>query len=267
MTVMIADAKRKRANFPQKVPSAFSNILSGGERRDGDLARVFQRYWLALYLIGRWRLSASMELEEVLAAAVGVSSGSGSMRRVLLDMEDARVLLPEVIKLKSPYTALKLYRLSPEGEKLHQALFQTQAFENDWSHLIRLREGASFPEHTMAVLGFTMHARKRGWATQVLPEVSGAKSVPDAWVMRGDERLCVEVEMDEQEHLSKWRDLSVLNDGRAALCATTQKARAQLTGHCKRDHLPGLATDLESLITGKFKELNSVSPLWMLDWK
>jgi len=266
LTVMVADAIRMKANFPQKVPAALSNSLSGGERRDGDLSRVFQRYWLALYLIGRWRLSASMELEEVLAGAVGVSAGSGSMRRVLLDMQNAKVLAPEIIALDTPRTALKLYRLSPEGEKLHQALFQNQAFENDWSRLIRLHEGARFPEHTMAVLGFTMHARKRGWAAQVLPEVSGAKSAPDAWVMRGQEKLHVEIEMDEKEHLSKWRNQSALNDGRVALCAITQKARARLVGHCKHDHVSGVATDLESLISGKFKELNSASPLWQENW-
>ena len=42
-------------------------MLSGGERLGGDLTRIFQRYWLVLYLIGRWRLTAAMELEEALA--------------------------------------------------------------------------------------------------------------------------------------------------------------------------------------------------------
>ena len=267
LTVMVADAKRMLANFPQKIPAAFSAILSGGERTGGDLARVFQRYWLILYLMGRWRLAASMELEETLAGVVGVSAGSGSMRRVLLDMEEANVLVNEIIVLKSPRTALKLYRLSAEGENLYQALFQVKAFENDWSRLIRLHEGARFPEHTMAVIAFTMHARKRGWATQVLPEVKGTKSVPDVWIMRGKEKLYVEVELGDKERVSKWRNQSGLNEGYVALCAATQKTRARLVGDCKLDKLAGMATDLETLVRGKFKELNSASPLWLEDWK
>jgi hypothetical protein len=267
LTVIVQDTKKMFANFPQKIPAAFSDVMSGGGRSGGDLLRVFQRYWLVLYLIGRWRLTASMELEEVLAGTVGVSAGSGSMRRVIVDLEQANILVPEIIKLKTPRTALKLYRLSPEGEKLYQALFQSRPYENDWSRLIRLHEGARFPEHTLAVIAFTMHARKRGWATQILPEIAGSKSVPDVWVMRGDEKLYVEVELDEKERVASWRNQSALNEGRVALCAATQKSRARLVGDCKLDHLPGIATDLETLINGKFKEINATSPLWQVSWK
>ena len=267
LTVMVADAKRMLANFPQKIPAAFSAVLSSGERTGGDLARVYQRYWLILYLMGRWRLAASMELEATLAGVVGVSAGSSSMRRVLEDMEKAHVLVTEVVNLKSPRTSLRLYRLSAEGEKLYEILFQAKAHENDWARLIRLHEGARFPEHTMAVIAFAMHARKRGWATQVLPEVKGTKSVPDVWIMRGNEKLYVEVELDDKERVSKWRNQSLLNEGQVALCAATPKTRARLVGDCKLDKLAGMATDLETLVRGKFKELNSASPLWLEDWK
>ncbi|MDO9302103.1 MAG: hypothetical protein Q7T89_12000 [Anaerolineales bacterium] len=267
LTVIVEDTTKMFASFPKKIPAAFSDVLSGGGRSGGDLVRVFQRYWLVIYLIGRWRLTASMELEEALAGTVGVSAGSGSMRRVIVDLEKANILVPETLELKSPRTALKLYRFSAEGEKLYQALFQSRPYENDWSRLIRLHEGARFPEHTLAVLAFTMHARKRGWATQVLPEVKGSKTVPDAWIMRGDEEFYVEVELDEKEHLSKWRNQSALNEGRVALCAATQKTRARLVSDCKLGKLAGLATDLETLICGKFKEINSASPLWLENWK
>jgi len=267
LTVMVADAKRMLTTFPQKIPAAFSAVLSGGERTGGDLARVYQRYWLILYLMGRWRLAASMELEATLAGTVGVSAGSSSMRRVLEDMEKAHVLVTEVVNLKSPRTSLRLYRLSAEGEKLYEILFQTKAFENDWARLIRLHEGARFPEHTMAVIAFAMHARKRGWATQVLPEVKGTKSVPDVWIMRGNEKLYVEVELGDKERVSKWRNQSLLNGGQVALCAATPKTRARLVGDCKLDKLAGMATDLETLVRNKFKELNSASPFWLEDWK
>ena len=132
---------------------------------------------------------------------------------------------------------------------------------------MRLHEGQRFPEHTLAVLAFTMHARKRGWATQVLPELTGSKSVPDAWIMRGEEKLYVEVELGDKESIAKWRNQSTPNDGRTALCVATQKSRTHLVGECKLDKLPGMATDLESLIMGKFKNINSDTPLWMENWK
>ena len=267
LTVIIEDATRMRANFPQKIPAAFSDVLSGGERLGGDLMRVFQRYWLVLYLIGHWRLTAAIELEEALAGAVYVSSGSSSMGRVLLDMEKANVLVPGIIELESSHTTLKLYRLSDKGEKLYQALFQSRPFEDDWSRLIRLQEGARFPEHTTAAIAFTMHARKRGWATQVVPEVKGSKSVPDAWIMRGNEQFYVEIELDDKEHPSKWRSQSALNGGRVALCAATQQSRARLVEICKLDKLAGMATDLETLVKNKFKEINPALPLWLEDWK
>jgi hypothetical protein len=264
LTVIVEDTKKMREKFPKKTPAAFTNMLSGGERSGGDLTRVFERYWLILYLIGHWRLTAAMELEEVLAETVGVSAGSGSVERVLLDMEKANILLVGKLELKLPRTVLKLYRFSSEGEKLYQSLFAVRPYENDWSRLIRLREGDQFPEQTLAVLAFTMHARKRGWATQVLPDVTSA---PNAWVMRGNEKYFVEVALGDTESIAKWRSQSILNDGRTALCVATQKSRNHLVGECKLDKLPGIATDLESLIMGKFKNINSDTPLWLEDWK
>jgi hypothetical protein len=265
-SVMIADAVKMKANFPQKLPAAFSAVLSGGERTGGDLTRVLQRYWLVLYLVGHWRLAASMELEEVLGGAVNVSSGSSSLRRVLEDMEEAHVLVTEIINLKSPRTALKLYRFSAEGERLYQILFQARAYENDWARLIRVHEGARFPEHTMSVIAFAMHARKRGWATQIMPEVKGSKALPDVLILRGKEKLYVEVELGDKERVSKWRNQSALNNGRVVLCAATPKTRARLIDDCRLNNLAGMATDLETLVRNKFKEINSASPLWEESW-
>ncbi len=260
LSAIVLDAKMARKKFPQKIPAALSNALSGGERSGGDLQRVFERYWIVLYLIGRWRLTASMELTEALAQTVGVSGGSSSIQRVITGLENAKVLVTEVLELQSPRTSLKLHRFSAAGESLYQSLFQARPLENDWARLIRLREGARFPEYTVATLLLAMHARKRGWATQVLPEVKGTKSAPDARVMRGAEKLYVEVESDER------RNQSALNGGRAALCALTQKSRAQWVSACKLEHLPGMATDIESLLS-KFNDLNSDSPFWLENWE
>jgi hypothetical protein len=267
LTIILEDTKKMREKYPKKTPTAFTNILSGGERSGGDLPRIFERYWLVLYLIGHWRLTAAMELEEVLAETVGVSSGSGSVERVLADMAKANILLIGKLELKSPGTVLMVYRFSSEGEKLYQSLFQARPYENDWSRLIRLQGDEQLPEQTLAVLAFTMHARKRGWATQILPEVKGAVCVPDALLMLGDEKIYVEVELGEKESVARLRNQSVLNNGCTAVCTATEKSRTRLVSDCKLDKLPGSATDLESLIVGKFKKINSKSPLWFEIWK
>jgi hypothetical protein len=267
LTIILEDTKKMREKYPKKTPTAFTNILSGGERSGGDLPRIFERYWLVLYLIGHWRLTAAMELEEVLAETVGVSSGSGSVERVLADMAKANILLIGKLELKSPGTVLMVYRFSSEGEKLYQSLFQARPYENDWSRLIRLQGDEGLPEQTLAVLAFTMHARKRGWATQILPEVKGAACVPDALLLLGDEKIYVEVELGEKESVARLRNQSVLNNGCTAVCTATEKSRNRLVSDCKLDKLPGSATDLESLIVGKFKKINSKSPLWFEIWK
>ncbi|MBI1855612.1 MAG: hypothetical protein HYR93_07085 [Chloroflexi bacterium] len=253
--------------FPKKIPAAFSNVLNGGGRVGGDLLRVFRRYFIALYLIGRWRLSAALEIEEILAGADGVSAGSGSLRRVFDDLGRAAIILSETLTLDSPHTTLKLYRWSPNGEKLYQALFGKRPYENEWSRLIRLREGAQFPDHTMAVIAFAMHARKRGYAAQVLPEADNLKTLPHIWVAREDEKFYVEVEQEGgQERASRWHSIAALNGGRLALCAATQKSRARLACDCKLEKLPGLAADLESLVGIKFKEISQKTPLWLESW-
>jgi len=264
LSVIVEDTRKMFDSFPKKLPAIFLNMLSGGGRSGGDLARVYQRYWLILYLIGHWRLSTSMELEEVLAGMVNVSAGSGSVERVLRDMEKGKILVTEILTLKSPRTALKLDRLSPEGGKLYQALFQIRPYEDDWSRLIRLHKD---PQQTLVALLFAMHARKRGWATQVLPEVKGAKSVPDVWITRGEQKLYVELDLDGQEHLEQWRSQSALNGGRIAICAATQNSRARLADDCKLGQLPGMAADLETMIQIKFKEISAASPFWLMSWQ
>lgn len=264
--VMVADSKKQFENAPKKTPAEFAGILEGGSRAGGDLMRVVQRYWICLYLIGRWKLVSNMEIESVLAETVGVSSGSGSLRRVLKDLARANILTTEITELRSPHTTLRLNRLTGEGERIYQSLFGVQPMESDWSRLIRLHEGERYPGHALAVLAFTLHARKRGWAAAVMPQVSDSKARPDACVIRGQEKWFVEVELGEKENTAKWRNLHELNGGRVVLCSSTPKTRARLVADCQLDHLPGLATDLETLVRGNFKQITPASQLWLMQW-
>lgn len=265
-SVMVEESKKQYENAPKKPPAAFAGILEGGNRAGGDLLRASQRYWIVLYLIGRWRLTSNMEIESVLAETVGVSSGSGSLRRVIKDLNKSNILTTEILDLKSPYTALKLNRLSEEGERIYQSLFGARPVESDWSRMIRLHEGERHPGHALAVLAFTLHARKRGWATEVMPQVTDSKARPDACVLRGPEKIYVEVELGEKENGAKWRNLHELNSGRIGLCSSTPKTRARLVADCQLDHLPGLATDLETLVRGNFNQITPASQLWLMQW-
>jgi len=261
---IITDAKSILTGLPKLPPAPFDKALDGGNRIGGDLARIYQRYWIAVYVIGRWRLCAAMEIEAVVAHVAQVSSGSGSLRRVLDDLVAAKILVGEKIEMEMPRTALKVHRLSEDGERLYQALFNEKPVENDWAKLIRMSGADSSPEHTLAVLTFTMQARKRGWMTRVLPEISSEKNVvPDVWIGRGAETLYVEVESGKS---ANWRNLAKLNGGSVALCALTERSRQRLAGDCKLDNLAGVATDLEMLVKTKYKTVDHTTPLWIEQW-
>lgn len=262
---LIEDLKNLMPSLPARPPAMFAKKLGGG-RIGGDLKRAYQRYWIALYLVGRWRLSALMELEEVLAGVVGVSSGSGSLRRILVDLTEAAFLESKILTLDAPRTVLKLSCLSQEGEKLFEALFKQKPEESEWTKLIRLHEGDRFTEHTLAVLTFAMHARKRGYATRILPEVQG-NAEPDLWIGRSDQQLYVEVELGTKERTTKWRHQAELNGGVVAICAGTGRGRQRLSGDCKLDNISGFATDLEALIDSKYKTVNHTAPLWVEQWQ
>jgi len=249
---------------PSRPPAGFS-ALDGGGRMGGDRARVFPRYWAVLYLIGHFGLAATMEIEQATADVFGVSPGAGSLRRVLNDLMEAGIIQPEVLEIAAPKTALRVARLTESGVTLYRRLFSEQPVENDWQRLLRLHEGETYPEHTLAVLAFTMHARRRGWATRVLPDMDGSRAArPDCQVAK-DKACFVEVELSRKEHTAKWRNLAGLNDGVVALCAGTRAERERLVGDCKLLNLHGVATDLETLIQTKFKTAAD-TPLWSESW-
>jgi len=200
----------------------------------------------------------------VVAKVAQVSSGSGSLRRVLDDLVTANILVGEKIELDMPRTAMKIHRLTAEGEMLYQLLFNEKPMENDWAKLIRMRRGDVPSEQTLAVLTFTMHARKRGWMTRVLPEMfSDQDAIPDVWIGRGTEAYYVEV---ESGRLAEWRDQAKLNGNSIAICAVTERSRQRLAGICQLDNIAGVATDLEALVKMKYKTIDHSTPLWIEQW-
>lgn len=261
---LIAQAKEvwEQASKAVQCP-AFRKALAG--RYGEAYIKAAQRAFLALYLIGGARLNAKLEIEDILAVVSGLSSRSGSLGRVLDDLTDANLLASSTLQLGNPKTSLKLLRLTATGAALFRSLFHQEPQESDWERLERLHEGERFPEHTLAVLIFALHARKRGWATEILPEVEG-NARPDLVVARENRQYYVEVELSQKENLAKWRNLAALNSGKIALCAATPEGRQRLVGDCRLAKLSGVATDLQVLVQTSYKEINSSTPLWVEEW-
>lgn len=265
---LLEDAKKIIKEIPRPCP-AIQKAFPGGGRVGGDLQKAFARAYVALYLIGKHRLCSMMEIEALLGGASETSAGSGSLRRVMEDMVKARLLWNETLAMGTPKTSLKMVRFSEKEAALYKELFRDAPLENDWSRLIRLHEGGKLLEHTLAVLTFGAHARKRGYYTCVLPEVEG-NARPDLWLARGEERLYVEVELGNKDHETKWQNLAALNAGRAALCTSTLRLRERYVGDCKLDQSglikSGYAADLETLVKSKYAEVDPATPLWIDTW-
>jgi len=223
----------------------------------------YQRAVQVLWLLGQG-MNIRLEIDWVLAQANGLKPRSGSIRRLFQFLEERGLITEKVLRLKTPQTRLSVVRLTNQGRDVVQALgFEVR--EGEWERLTRLHEGDRFPAHTVAVLIFALHARLRGWQVEVMPEANG-KTPPDVLVAKDGQRLFVEVERGEREKAAKWRNIAQLNDGRVALCAMTPDHRALLVGDCKKRRLPGVATDLEGLISVSWAEISTDTPLWLEEW-
>jgi hypothetical protein len=239
--------------IPRKPPTRFASRLGTGKR--------WKRQAHALYLMAGKGLSLRLEILQVVGEMANVNPNSGSMVRMINDGLIAKGLVAIgkfVMNLSQPAKMVVL-RLTDDGRELCNIL-GWEPVESEWERLIRLHDGDRQKEHTAGVLAFTYHSRRRGWRTEVLPDVDG-NAVPDVLVKKGDERIFVEVEFGEDKP-NKWRNLAALQ-GFVALCAATAEKRSKLVAECKLDKLGGVATDIETLI----QESGGVpGKLWVEKW-
>jgi len=269
MATILADLQtmQKSDAFVKKPPAAWQQRLSGKGRTGRDLSLAYERYWSTLWLIGHWGIVSKLEIETIIGLSNGLSTRAGSLVRASKDMVEANLLLEKSMRLsKAPSSALKIYTLSEDGKTLFKLLFEKRAVQDELEIMNEKHEGERFPDHTLAVLIFALHARRRGWATQLMPNVKG-KTAPDLVILRGDERLYVEVERGQKEKSAKWTGIAALNNGSVALCAMTDKYRRRLVGDCKLLKIKaGLATDLKSLVTVRYDDIGAETPLWLKKW-
>jgi hypothetical protein len=262
---ILEDVRSIMKSLPKRPPAPFDKVLDGGNRVGGDLIRVYQRYWMAVYLVGKWMLCASMEIEDVIAKMDDVSSKSGSLKRIMDDLIKAGIFINQKLETESPKTALVVNQLSGAGLQLYQELFKETALENE--NLVVQQVHNNAVDKCLAILLFTMHARKCGWMTRIMPAMQvDAQMKPDVWIANGNQSHYVKVELGRPESSSIWRDVSNLNNGVVAICTSTSDARQRLVGDCRLDKIGGVATDIETLVKMKYKVLNNSTSLWAEEW-
>jgi hypothetical protein len=267
--VFLLEESKKIVKLLPKPCPLLQKVFVGGGRVGGDLQKAFGRVYVTLYLIGKHRLCSTMEIDALIGGATETSARSGSLRRVMDEMIEKKILESTTLSMGSPKTSLKVVRLSEKGEQVYRELFKSDPQENDWARLIRLHEGDKNTEHTLAVLTFGVHARKYGYYTRVIPDVDG-NAVPDIWIARSDEALHVEVELGNKDHVTKWKNLAALNEGRVAICTSVPRLRERYVGDCKLDESgvikSGVATDIEMLVKNKYIEVANSTSLWIDAW-
>lgn len=261
---------------PHPPPPKRASPLNGFQAPDCPLAwetrlrdlkdLVWKRGLMLLSALAQQGVNSYLEIARQITDAENLSERSNSVRQPLEKLEKADLIVSETltIQLGNKTTALKLLRLTPRGEEFCRTV-GWEPRESEWARLIRLHEGARFPEHTAAVLAFAMNARARGWQVTVLPEVPG-KAAPDVQITQGDEKHYVEIELGLKDRPAKWRNLAGLQ-GHVALCARDEAGRTRLVGDCRLAKLSGLATDLENLaLRVAYRDLTPDAPLWLEQW-
>jgi hypothetical protein len=256
--------------LPTTLPARFQSHFPKLGLNEADRERQVRRKLYVLYLLSRG-LDIRLEIDFLISQVEGIGSRSGALRRIYDSMVEKNLISREVMEMSAPNTSLAMLQLTQDGRELCQILTWDVA-ESERQRMNRMHQGEEFPQHTLAVMIFAMHARFRSYRVGVLPEIIGVQTnaIPDVLVSRNLpdnelETIFVEVELSNKELDAKWRNLSQFQ-GRVALCARNAIRRTRLIGDCKLKNLHGLATDLETLIACKVPDISENSPLWVDEW-
>ena len=180
---------------------------------------------------------------------LGEPDGSKRFKRLVQDyLPRSDLATSEVVRVFGRRHWLGLIRLTERGQDFARAQ-GVEPVENDWERVIRLHQGEAQATHAGLLLAFDLRARRRGWTTQVLPEVSPPIEgfAPDVWIERDSARLYVEVEGKyHHANAAKWQ-AARRAQGFAAIVARTPQARATLVEDCRASGVAGIATDFHRL--------------------
>jgi hypothetical protein len=256
--------------LPSTLPARFQSHFVKVGLNEADWERQVRRKLFVLYLLSRG-LDIRLEIDHLISQVEGIGSRTGALRRIYDSLVDKNLISREVMEMSAPNTSLAMLQLTQDGRQLCQILGWVVC-ESERQRINRMHQGAQFPQHTLALMIFAMHARFRGYRVGVLPQLEGVQTnaVPDIYVSQSSpdkipETIYVEVELSNKELDQKWRNLAQIQS-RVALCARNAQRRARLVGDCKLKNLHGVATDLETLIACKVPDISKNTPLWADEW-
>lgn len=212
---------------------------------------------LALLALSGWSLRYA--IDEAVAREVGISPGSGSMKRLFTRLETQRLVESAVYRVGDVQAAI--LTLSTDGVAVVRAMGLTPV-RSDWAILMAEHGGPAQSPHAALCCVFAYQARRRGYDVTFCPRVDGPAR-PDLLLTAADERHYVEVESgsgDPERRMKKWRNQADLQ-GYAALCASSDAVRQRLVAEAKLAAKRGFATDIGSLIRGE------VGGVWVEEWK
>jgi hypothetical protein len=255
--------------------------------RFADQLRNWPRESLALCALGVTGWSMRQAIAELLSARLGdVQPNAGSLRRLFTNLarrgfwREEKVVVNGVRRPEAGLTdtggpsadaepdagdatTLILVHLTELGRDVLRAC-GVQPAPSEWERLLATHGGSAQIAHAGVVCAVAYHARRRGYATTVCPEVTGS-AAPDVQVSRNDESLYVEIEDtsgSSERRLRKWRNQAALQ-GRAALVAVTPAARTNLVNEARAAGCThGVATDLQTLMETQ----ETGGPLWAVEW-
>ena len=243
------DSSPDRFSLPPSPPSRYGALFTNWEREG-----------LALQILATTGWSLRYAVDEALATAVGIGSGSGSLKRLFARLEKLGLITSQVHDLGGVRAAILL--LSERGKQVAQGCgFALVPCE--WELLLQAHGGERQAKHAALCCAFAYQARKRGWQVALCPKVEGPAQ-PDMALQQGEERIFVEVEAESGEaerRMRKWRNQAELQ-GYVALCANNGGVRERLVLEAQAASKHGVATDLTALIKGQEGD----DSLWVERW-
>ena len=235
---------------PSEPPARYAALFSGEDR---PKARYRELIALAILAVAGYSSEASLRREvvrycrhhaspkDLKEGRVVKSPDAGSIKRLFKKLAENRLIERLVISIGQ--NRIVIIVLTELGRNVVREM-NFDIVESEWERLMRLHGGERQQKHAAQVCLFTHYARKRGWTTQVCPEVQPPAD-PDVLIEKDGERIYVEVEAGSgtpERRMKKWRNQRNLQ-GFAAICAPNESIRKMLVREARSNTKQGMATD------------------------
>ncbi len=254
----------KPFQFPDAYPKQYKTLFTPQEtkwRREVAAIAILAGLGYSAETSLRWEIVQYVQHTlEAQGKQVLTNPDSGSIKRLIASLEENKLI--ERLPVNAGQSRIIILRLTELGRNVAQAM-GVPIVESEWERLMRLHGGERQQKHAAMVCLFTAYARRRGWRTEVCPEVEPPAD-PDVLIEKDGERIYVEVEAGSgtaERRMKKWRNQRNLQ-GFVAICAPNEKIRQDLVREARANTKRGMATDLIWL-RGKPKEDNA---LWVETW-